>query len=106
METKIVKVDNHVPAKTLLRHMANELNRAYEKMAQQAATIKQLQKSIQLLLSDPEIKKEVAIEARVRDYKRQLSALQKKLHAARLDRNEIIEKYAKLQLLLMEEKVA
>lgn len=106
METKIVKVDNPVPAKTLLSHMANELNRAYEKMAQQAATIKQLQKSIQLLLSDPEIKKEVAIEARVRDYKRQLSALQTKLHDARLDRNEIIEKYAKLQLLLMEEKVA
>ena len=107
METKIMKVDNYVPARTLLRHTTKELKLAYEKMAQQAMTIKQLQRNIQMLLSTPEVKKEVAAEARIRDYKRQMQALQQKLHQARLDRNEIIEKYAKLQMQLQDEsKVA
>lgn len=102
MDTK--KRNGLVPAETVLRYVKKDLKLAYEKMAQQAMTIKQLQRNIQMLLSTPDIKKEVAAEARIRDYKRQMQALRQELHQARLDRNEFIEKYVKLQMRLCEQE--
>lgn len=102
METE--KRNGLVPAETVLRYVKKELKLAYKKMAQQTMTIKQLQRNIQLLLSTPDVKKEVAAEARIRDYKRQMQALQQQLHQARLDRKEIIEKYVKLQMRLQEQE--
>lgn len=99
------KQNGLVPAETVLRYVKRELKRAYVKIMHQSLTITRLQKNIKMLLEDPELKKAVAREAAIKEYKKELAVVGKRLHEARVDRDEILEKYAKLQLRLLEQEV-
>ncbi len=64
-----------VPAETVLRYVKRELKQAYAKIVHQSLTIRRLQKNIQMLLEDPELKKAVAREAVVKECKKELAVV-------------------------------
>ena len=93
-----------VPAETVLRYVKKELKQAYAKIVHQSLTIRRLQKNIQMLLEDPELKKAVAREAAVKECKKELAVVGMRLHEARVDREKMLEKYVKLQMRLREQE--
>ena len=90
-------MNNDVPVETLFRHKCQEARKLRKRIAKLESTIKQLRNNISLILHDPEVKKQIAVEERVRLYRSELVCAQKKLHEARRTNEMLIEKLVKYE---------
>lgn len=90
-------MNNDVPVETLFRHKCRECKKMKKRVVKLEMTVERLRNNISLILHDPEVKKQIAVEERVRLYKNELVCAQKKLHEARRTNEMLIEKLVKYE---------
>lgn len=90
-------MNNDVPVETLFRHKCQECKKMKKRVVKLEMTVERLRNNISLILHDPEVKKQIAVEERVRLYKNELVCAQKKLHEARRTNEMLIEKLVKYE---------
>lgn len=86
-----------VPIETLYKWKSKECEKLRQRVNDLEATVKSLRNNIRMIIDDPEAKRAVREEARVRMMIRERNELDKKLHAAYTDREELIMKLIQLQ---------
>jgi len=82
--------NNDVPIETLFRHKCYETKKLKKRIVKLEMTVERLRNNIRIILHDPEVRKQIAVEERVRQYKHTLSILEKKLHDARKTSERLI----------------
>lgn len=102
MDTKQERLNEFVPAETILKYKEKEIKRYQRRNTMLCATVKRLQKSIHAILTDPEVKKAIAREYVMREKNKMQAMVEKRLHEARTDRDRLLEKIVKLQEQLAE----
>ena len=85
-----------VPVETLYKWKSQECGKLNQRVKDLEATVKALRENIRMIVDDPEARQAVRTEARVRMMTKETNALQKKLHQARVDMEELIIKLNKL----------
>lgn len=85
-----------VPIETLYKWKSRECGKLNQRVKDLEATVKALRENIRMIVDDPEARRAVRVEARVRMMTKEMNALQKKLHQARVDMEELIIKVNKL----------
>ena len=85
-----------VPVETLYKWKSLECGKLNQRVKDLEATVKALRENIRMIVDDPEARRAVRVEARVRMMTKEMNALQKKLHQARVDMEELIIKVNKL----------
>lgn len=84
------RMNRDVPVETLFRHKCRETNKLKKRVAKLEATIEQLRNNITLILKDPAVKKQVAVDARVHESKQIIATLEKRLHEAKETNNRLL----------------
>lgn len=98
MENEHVISNPDVPAETLLKWQSRELVKLRKILARKEKTIERLKNNIRMLLNDEQVKLQVACDARVREYARNMSNAQYELHRVRKSQEKILQTLLNYQL--------
>lgn len=86
-----------VPVETLYKWKSRECVKLTRRIKELESTVKALRENIRMMIDDPEARQAVRTEARVRMMSRERNALDRKLHQAYADREELIIKLNQLK---------
>jgi len=81
-----------VPVETLYKWKSRECEKLRRRVENLEATVKALRNNIRIIIDDPEAKRAVKQEAIIRMMVKERNALDRKLHQAYADREELIIK--------------
>jgi len=92
MEEELRLPDNMgVPAETALKWQSKELHKLQNIIRQKKKTIERLRHNIDIILKDPELRRELAREILLKERARENTALQKELHRVRASERKILQ---------------
>lgn len=86
-----------VPIQTVFRHKCREAMKLKKRVTKLEMTVESLRNNITLILRDPAIKHEIAVDLRVREANARIAILERKLHEERESNNRLIEKLVKYE---------
>lgn len=86
-----------IPVETLFKWKSRECEKLKRRVENLEATVKALRNNIRIIIDDPEAKHAVRQEAIVRMMIKERNALDRKLHQAYVDREELIIKLNRLK---------
>lgn len=86
-----------IPIETLYKWKLKECNKLKQRLDKLESTVKALRNNLRLIIDDPEARRAVREEARVRMMIKERNELDKKLHTAYNDREELIIKLNQLR---------
>jgi len=86
-----------VPVETLYRWKSLECEKLKSHIEDLKATVSALRRNLRILIDDPEAKRDIRREGIIRMMQKERNALDKKLHQAYTDREELIIKLNQLK---------
>lgn len=95
--TKDKEWNPDVPIETLYRWKSKECEKLRKRVADLEATVSALRNNIRIIIDDPEAKQAIRMDARIKAMTKERNALDKKLHIAYNDREELIRKLVQYQ---------
>ena len=90
--------NSYVPVETLFKWQTKELLKLRRMLDRKTRTIERLRNNIRMLLNDSNLKYEIACDARVREYARNMVESQREVHRLRMSQEKILQTLLNYQL--------